>query len=85
MAGILSKIDEEKQQYITDETQNYQQEYLHEHGIDEGEPFEETADEAINNTNYNWSLEDLLSGAYGNATDEDDKYKRRKRNNGMSR
>ncbi|MEO6850727.1 MAG: hypothetical protein ABI166_08850, partial [Mucilaginibacter sp.] len=85
LAAILSKIDEEKRQYGTDETLGYQPEYLQEHGFGEDEPFEETADETINSTNYNWSLEDLLGGAHGNATDEDDKYKRRKRNNGMSR
>jgi hypothetical protein len=85
LAEILNKIDEEKQQCRTDEAQGDQPEYLQEHGVNEGESFEESADEAINSTNFNWSLEDLLSGAHGNATDEDDQYKRRKRNNGMSR
>ena len=85
LADILIKIDEEKQKYATDETQGYEPEYLHEHGDNEGEPFEESAEETINSTTYNWSLEGLLGGAHGNAIDEDDQYKRRKRNNGMSR
>lgn len=85
LAEILNKIDKENEQYRTDETQGYQPEYLQEHGVNEGEPFEETADETINSTDYSLSLEDLLGGAHGNAIDEDDQYKRRKRNNGMSR